>query len=217
MSRDILQKLLDKTITKEGLFQELENNPYLLPTILNGVSHPKAAIRYGCAKVLMDFSEKYPERLYTQFDAFVNLLGSKYRILTWNAIAIVANLTRVDNEQKFDEIFDKYFSYLNDDYMVTVSNIVGNSARIAIAKPYLTQRITDRLLGIVSLKETPHLTAECKKVITQQVIKSFDQFFDEIKNKEEVLSFVEKQTRSDRITLREEATAFLNKRRILVR
>ncbi len=217
MSGDILQRLSDKTVTKEELFQELENKPSLLPTILNGVSHPRAAIRYGCAKVLMDFSEKYPERLYPRFDEFVNLLGSSYRILTWNALAIVANLARVDNERRFDEIFDKYFSYLSDDYMITVSNIVGNSAKIAIAKPYLTQRITDRLLSIESLKETPHLTAECKKVITQQVIKSFDQFFEEIKNKEEVLSFVEKQTRSDRITLREEAIAFLNKRRISVR
>jgi hypothetical protein len=210
---DVLHRLLDKTITKEELLRELEKSPGLLPEILNGVSHPKATVRYGCTKVLMDFSAKYPERLYSKFDALVKLLDNKHRIVTWNALAILANLSTVDSEHKFDEIFDKYYDYLNDAYMVTVSNVVGNSARIAIAKPYLAQKIADRLLDIENIRETPHLTSECKKVITQQAIKSFDQFFDEIEDKEKVFSFVKKNTKSSRVTLKGEALAFLEKRK----
>jgi len=212
MDFDVLQKLENKTITKEELFQELVQNSNLLPTILHGVSSSKAAIRYGCAKVLMDFSEKYPEKLYPQFDTFVSLMNSKYRILTWNALAIIANLTRVDTEGKFDAIFDKYYNYLNDAYMVTVANVVGNSPKIAMAKPHLVQRITAQLLSIENIKLTPHLTAECKKVIAQHTIKSLDLFFNEIEAKEQVLSFVKKHTNSTRTTLREEALDFLKKR-----
>jgi hypothetical protein len=162
----------------------------------------------------MDFSEKYPEKLYPQFDTFVNLMNSKYRILTWNALAIIANLTRVDTEGKFDAIFDKYYNYLNDAYMVTVANVVGNSPKIAMAKPHLVQRITAQLLSIENIKLTPHLTAECKKVIAQHTIKSLDLFFNEIEAKEQVLSFVKKHTNSTRTTLREEALDFLKKRNL---
>ena len=212
MDTNVLQKLGSKIITKKELFQDLEQNPSLLPTILKGLSSSKAAIRYGCAGVLMDFSEKYPERLYPQFETFVNLMNSKYRILTWNVLAIIANLTRVDKENKFDQIFDKYYNYLNDEYMVTVANVVGNSAKIAIAKPYLAERITSRLLSVENIKTTPHLTAECKRVIVQQAIRSLDLFFDEIKSKEQVLSFVKRQTSSTRATLKKDALDFGKKR-----
>jgi len=212
MDVDVLQRLVNKTITREELFQELVQNSNLLPAILHGMSSSKATIRYGCGKVLMDFSEKYPERLYPQFDTFVDLLNSKYRILTWNALAIIANLARVDRERKFDEIFEKYYDYLNDEYMVTVANVVGNSAKIAMAKPYLIQIITDRLLSVENIKVTPHLTIECKKVIAQQAINSFDLFFNKIDAKERVISFVKKQASSTRAPLKRQARDFLKKR-----
>ena len=57
----------------------------------------------------MDLSEERPEQLYPYMDFFITLLDSKYRILTWNAIGIIANLTQVDKENKFDVIFEKYY------------------------------------------------------------------------------------------------------------
>jgi len=96
----------------------------------------------------MDFSEEYPEKIYPHMDSFINLLDSEYRILKWNAIAIIANLAKVDEDKKFDAIFDKYYVLLNDAYMVTVANVVRKSSKIALAKPYLTQKITNELLKV---------------------------------------------------------------------
>jgi hypothetical protein len=160
----------------------------------------------------MDMSEKYPKILYPYFDDFIVLLKSKYRILTWNAMAIIANLARVDRDRKFDAIFDRYYGFLNDEYMVTVANVVGNSAKIALAKPYLVQRITSELLKVENIKLTPHLTAECKRVIIEQTIKSLDVFFEKIEANEQVLSFVRRHLRSTRTSLRKEAESFLEKR-----
>jgi uncharacterized protein with von Willebrand factor type A (vWA) domain len=160
----------------------------------------------------MDMSEKYPEILYPYIDNFIVLLKSKFRILTWNAIAIIANLTRVDRERKFDAIFDQYYGFLNNEYMVTVANVVGNSAKIALAKPHLVQRITSELLKVENIKLTPHLTAECKRVIIEHTIKSLDVFFEKIEAKEQALSFVRKQLCSTRTSLRKEARSFLEKR-----
>jgi 2'-5' RNA ligase len=130
-------------------------------------------------------------------------------------MAIIANLAKVDKDQKFDAIFDKYYGFLNNEYMVTVANVVGNSGKIALAKPPLLHKITSELLKVENLSVTPHLTEECKRVIAEKAIETFDLFFDKIEEKEKkkVLSFVERQLDSSRITLRTKAADFLKKRR----
>jgi hypothetical protein len=211
MESELLQKLADKTLSKDELRQKVEHDFSLLPVLLDGLSSSKAAIRYGCAKILMDLSAKYPEKLYPHMDAFVALLGGKYRILTWAAMAVIANLAEVDSEQKFDAVFDRYYSFLGDEYMVTVANVVGNSGRIALAKPYLVPKITEQLLTVERIAVTPHLTDECKRVIAEHAIKAFDLFFDKVTQKEKVLAFVERQRNSSRLTLRVQAESFLKK------
>ena len=211
MENDLFQKLVDKSLTKEALLQKVKQDFDLLPTIMTGVSSSKAAIRYGCAKVLMDLSEDYPGKLYPYMDYFINLLDSKYRILTWNAMAIVANLAKVDAEKKFDASFNKYFGFINDEYMVTVANVVGHSGKIALAKPYLINKITNELLKVKKISTGPHLTEECKRVIAEAAIKSLSMFFDQIEQKDKVISFVESYVNSSRRKLREEAENFLKR------
>jgi len=207
----LLQEIANKFITKQDLLQRVEKDFSLLPVVLAGVSSPKAAVRYGCASVLMDLSRTHPEKLYPHMDSFIALLGSKYRILTWNAMAIIANLARVDEDRKFDAIFTKYYSFLNDEYMVTVANVVGNSGKIALVKPYLAQRIADELLKVESISTSPHLTEECKRVIAEKAIESFSVFFSQIKKKEKVVHFVKNQLNSPRKTLVSKAEIFLKK------
>ncbi len=132
MESELLHGLANKSLTKQELLQKVRENPGLLPKVLKGVSSSKASVRYSCAKVLVDLSQEQPERLYPHMDFFIALLDSKYRILVWNAMAIIANLARVDKERKFDAVFNKYYGFLNDEYMVTVSNNVGNSNHVLI-------------------------------------------------------------------------------------
>jgi hypothetical protein len=211
MESPLLHKLADKSMTKEELLEKARNDSSLIPELLRGVSSPKAAIRYGCAKVLMDLSEEHPERLYPYMDSFFHLLDSKYRILVWNAMAIIANLTRVDTDKKFEAIFDKYYSFLNDAYMVTVANVVGHSGKIALAKPHLVEKIANELLKVETITLTPHLTEECKRVIIEKTIESFDMFFDKVTQNEKVLSFAQRHVNDSRKTLKATAKNFLEK------
>jgi nitrate reductase NapAB chaperone NapD len=213
VENSLLARVADKTLTKEELRQKVEQNFNLLVVLLKGTGSPKAVVRYGCAKVLMDLSEAYPEKLYPYWNEFIILLDSKYRILTWNAMAIIANLTKVDKQDKLDTVFDKYYSFLNNDYMVSVANVVGNSAKIALAKPKLIPRITAELLNIENVSVTPHLTEECKLVIAEKAVVTFGLFFDKIEEneKKKVLSFVKRQIGSPRKTLRAKAAQFLKK------
>jgi predicted nucleotide-binding protein (sugar kinase/HSP70/actin superfamily) len=95
--------------------------------------------------------------------------------------------------------------------MVTVANLVGYSGKIAMAKPHLTEKITNELLKTEDILITPHLTEECKRVIAKQAIKSFYMFFDGIEQKDKVIAFVERQLKSSRKSLRDEAENFLKK------
>jgi hypothetical protein len=198
-------------MTKGELLRKVRQDLSLLPEVVDGVSSPKAAIRYGCAKVLMDLSEEHPELLYPYMEHFIGLLDSKYRILIWNAMAIIANLTSIDKERKFDAIFERFYSFLNDEYMVTVANVVGHSGKIALAKPQLVQRITDELLRVEGISTTPHLTEECKRIIAEHSIRSLSLFFDKIEDKERVIAFVRRQINSPRRTLKTEADNFIRK------
>jgi hypothetical protein len=211
MEHRLLKEIANKSITKQDLLRRVEKDFGLLPVMFDGVSSPKAAVRYGCASVLMDLSQVYPEKLYPHMDFFIALLASKYRILTWNAMATIANLASVDKDRKFDAIFTKYYSFLNDEYMVTVANVVGNSGKIALAKPYLAQRIADELLKVERISTSPHLTEECKRVIAEKAIESFDVFFNQIKNRKKIVKFVKSQLNSPRETLRTKAENFLKK------
>jgi len=207
----LTEALLDKSMTKEELLKRVKQDFSLISFLLSGVDSSKAAVRYGCAKVLMDLSGEHPEKLYPYFDLFIDLLDSKYRILTWNAFTIIANLTRVDADKKFDAIFDKYYSFLDNDYMVTVANVVGNSGKIALAKHYLIPKITDELLKVQDICTSSHLTEECKRVIAEKTIKVLDLFFDRIDQKERVISFVKACLDSPRERLRTTAEKFLKK------
>jgi hypothetical protein len=211
MKPDLLKQLAEKSITKKELLETVENDLTLIPLLIEGVGSQKAQVRYSCASVLVDLSAKHPKKLYPHIDFFISLLDNKRRILVWNGLASVANLCAVDVDKKFDAIIDRYYAFLDDEYMVTVANVVGNSARIALAKPYLVSRITAEMLRVDKISTSPHITSECKKVIAEQAVKSFDQFFNLMPphEKTKVLSFVEKHVDSPRMSLQREAVRFL--------
>jgi hypothetical protein len=206
-----VQGLADKSLAKASLLKLVEADSALIPEVLEGVSSPKAAVRYGCAAVLMELSKKHPERLYPYWDSFVELLSSKHRILVWNGLAIIANLCFVDSEMRFDALFDKYYSFINDPYMVTVANAVANSEQIGSAKPYLASKITSELLKVESIPTTPHLTDECKSVIAEKALQSFSKFYDKLdkSDKEKVAAFAERCSGSSRKSLAESAELLL--------
>jgi hypothetical protein len=209
----LLNQIVDKTLTKDELYKTVENDFSLVPVLIEGLSSPRPTVKYSCGKVLMDLSAKYPQSLYPYMDEFIKLLESKYRILTWNGIFIIANLAKVDNKQKIASIFDRYFRLLENDYMVTVANVVINSGKIVLAKPYLKAKVTRTLLLVEDIDITPHLTEECKRVIIEKIIQTFSLFFGKLEKefKVEICDFVKRQLNSPREALRKEAELFLDK------
>lgn len=211
MADDIIQRLAEKRITKEELLKEAEADPGMVPRLVEGLSSQKPAIRYGCSRVLMDLSALHPEWLYPHWDAFVDLLGGKYRPLTWGAVATIANLTGVDAGGRFEAAFERYYSLMGDGYLVTAANVVGSSAKIAMAKPHLADRIAERLLAVEGIEAAPHMTEECKRVVAEHAVAALRSFYDLLspRMKEGVIAFMKRQRTSSRKSLAEAAEEFL--------
>jgi hypothetical protein len=203
---DILDKLGKKEIKAEEIAEEIENSGFL-PEILNGISSENPRVRFKSAKILRIVSEQNPEMLYSKMDSFIRLLESENNILKWNAMDIIANLTRVDSENKFDEIFEEYYGFLSDESMVTAGHVADNSGKIAKAKPYLQNKITTELLKVESFPRGQ----ECKNILLGKVILSFGQYVDQVKNKEKIISLAKRQLNNTRNATKKKAEKFLIK------
>jgi hypothetical protein len=210
-SKQILEKLGKNQINAEELIQEVKNDFNLMPEVIKGISSDNPRIKFGCAKTLNKISEDHPEKIYDKIDFFIELLDHKNNILKWNAMDILANLAKVDKDKKFDEIFKKYYDLINDNSMVTIGHVVDNSGKIALAKPYLSSKITNELLKIEKIPTKTHVTGECKNILYGKVMLTFDQYFNHIENKKEVFSFVRRQIKNTRPATKAKAEKFLNK------
>lgn len=120
---------------------------------------------------------------------------------------ILANLSAVDSQEKIEGIFEKFYEFLSDESMITAGHVVDNSWKIVRVKPGCQNRITSKLL---ELEEIPR-DAECRTILLGKVILSFDKYFDEIQDKEEVISLVERQLNNPRNVTKVKAERFLKK------
>ncbi len=155
-------------------------------------------------------SGKDPQKLYSEFDFFVNFLDSENNIIKWNALEVIADLTTVDSQERFDKIFRKYYDLLSDESMITAGHVIDNSGKIATAKPYLQDRITRELLRV---EEIQYKTSECRNILLGKVILSFNRYISHVDNKEEMISLAERQQNNSRRATRAKAEKFLNAHR----
>lgn len=204
---DILNKIDQKEDLSKDITQEVLNNPQMLPEILKMLSSTTARVKFRSAKILKMISAKNPKLLYPNIDLFIELLDSGNKIIIWNAMDIIANLSSVDTEGKINEILEKYYHFLDDESMITAAHVVDNSWKIVKAKPEYEKKVTDKLLEI---EKTPR-DKECQNILLGKAILSFDKYFHEIGDKEAVNELIKRQLDNSRNATKIKAERFLNK------
>ena len=177
----------------------------VLRGILKGILSKADAYRYNCFKVLLQIGENQPELLYPEWDYFFGLLRSDNSYHRSMGLQLIASLTRVDTEKRFEAIFDPYFDLLDDESMITARYLARNAGKIARAKPDLQRRITARLLGI----DQTHHDQSGKDLINADAIQSFADFFAASPDKTKILALVEAQLQCSSSKTREAAKEFL--------
>ena len=203
----ILILIDQKADLSEDIAKVVIEEPKLLETIIDGVSSETARVKFRCAKILKMISEKQPEILISKWDFFINLLDSDNKIILWNALDIIANLTSADQKHRFDGIYQRYYQFLEDESMITAAHVVDNSDKIVENRPDLENKITKKLLNI---KTTPR-DGECHDILSGKVILVLEKYYDTIKDKEEVIAFTKEQSESQRNATKIKAQKFLKK------
>jgi hypothetical protein len=177
-----------------------------LSKALKGILSKKDEIRSNSYKVLIHLSEEQPKVLYPKWDYLANLLDSDNHFQRYISINILANLAAVDTKNKFDKIFDKYFSNIDGDRTMVAGQAALNSGKIAKTKPNLQTKITNRLLNI----EKTHKGKQIE-LIKAYTIEAFNEYFEESSDKNKILDFVEAQLESKSPKTRKLANEFLKK------
>ena len=202
----MLSDLQNKNIDPKKYAEKIIKKPDLIKQYLEGLLSKNETYRYNCFKIIYIISEEKPDILYSYWDFFENHLRSKNSYHKMSAVLIIANLTSVDKEKKFERIFDEFYGYLKSEKTFTSIYIVKSSGKIANSKPHLMEKITKILLDIEKIHPGKQI-----ELIKSSVIESFSDYFKNIENKKDIIDFVKKQTNSTSPKTRKLAKDFLNK------
>jgi hypothetical protein len=197
-----LARIARAALTPPRLALKAIRQPRLLPGIIEGLQADKPRIKYGCAKALRLVSEQRPDRLYPFFDRFVHLLDHENRILQWEAIFVLSQLARADDDDKFSAVFDKYFSTIRGPVMITAANVIQGGARIAQAQPHSADRIAAELLKVTKAR---YQTAECRNVAIGHAVVALGAMLPLLRHPAPAVDFIRKQTRNRRPATRKKA------------
>ena len=209
----VIRDLLEKQADKNEIITIVIDDPHLINELISILLETKGTLKYTSENILRAISETSPDLIYPFFAAFAELLDSENSFLKWGAIITISNLIKVDAVRQFDTILKRYFAPVQGPVLVTAANIVGNAWKIALARPDLSDMVVSQLLSVENAvyinKGSP--SPECNNIIRGQAIESFNNFYDEIKDKDKVTAFVKRQRDNSRNAVKKKAEKFLRK------
>ncbi|MHC4309186.1 MAG: hypothetical protein ACYSSN_04510 [Planctomycetota bacterium] len=199
--------LNNKNINIKSLAKKALKNDKLLAELLDNLRAKNETIRYNSHKALFFITEKQPQTLYSNWDYFVTFLDSDNTYHKLSAVLLLANLAKVDKDNKFEKVFSRFYGLLNDKSFITAAYLAGASGKIVKAKPKLQTRITNRLLSI----DKTHHEQERKDLVKAYIIEAFEEYFDQSRNKKRIIEFVKKQLNCKSPKTRKAAKEFLKR------
>ena len=196
----------DKMVDVDHLAQDALTDEDLFKELLTQIKSKDNIIRSNSYRAILKISEKNPELLYPYWDYFTGMLRSSNNYHKYMAIYILANLTRVDREDKFNAIFDDYFGILGGDKVMNASHVAVNSPTIIRNRPEMETKIIEKLLNI----ETIHQGKQ-KELVKAYVIEALRKIYPDAPDKEKIMEFVKAQLESSSPKTRDMASCFLDR------
>ena len=108
----MIPELENKDIDPEIFAKKVIESPDIITQYLEGLLSKNETYRYNCFKVLSIVSEKKPDILYPHWDFFIDHLRSDNNYHKMSAVLIIANLTSIDSDERFENIFNEFYENL---------------------------------------------------------------------------------------------------------
>ena len=184
----------------------LIREPELIASLFDTIESPPSACgKFAAAKLLQTLSEESPETLYAYFDSLVALLVNDNSSIRWNGILALGNLGGVDAGKKLDRILEQYLALINGPQMIDAANTIRGATAIALAKPYLADRI-GRAIRMV--ERADYEKPECRNVALGHAILALQKIFALLHDQRAAELFVRRQQRNPRNATRAKAQQF---------
>jgi hypothetical protein len=196
----------DAEIQADTIVKSVITEKISISELLSAIISKDETIRYPYAIAVEKISQEHPSLLYPEWNYFTNLLKSKNAFHRSIAITTIANLINIDNQNKFDELYDDYFKHLDDASVMVSRYLAIRCGMIAKAKPKLKYKITEILLQI---DESRHSQSR-KDLIKGDIIESFGEYCKDLEDKERIIEFVKKQLKSSSPSTVKKAKKFLS-------
>jgi hypothetical protein len=196
---------LEKIENIEHLAEKALIDNKFLNELLEGV-YKKCPVKFNCFKVLLMISEKHPEVLYTKWSLIEEMTRDHNQYLKYIGVHLITNLVKIDKKNKFEKVFDEFCKMFYGKRAMMASITAGSFGKIARAKPKLKNKITKVLLEIDEKSKSKQ-----KELVKAYAIQSFDEYFENINNKNKIIKFVRKQLNSKSPKTRKKAKEFLKK------
>lgn len=204
MKPDLTNKNVDIEEVAEAAMKDKE----FLLELIEHLKTKKETIRYNSSKALNLISKEDPDILYSHWDFFFSLLNGDNTYWKCSGIPIIANLARVDSENKFEKLFEKFYSLLDDKKsFIPAAYLARSSGTIARAKPNLRAKITEKLLRI----DETHHHPQRRDLVKSDIIQAFDEYFEEAEDKKKIVEFVKEQLECGSPKTRKSAAKFLER------
>lgn len=202
----LLSDLIDNKTSVEQAFEKAIKDKHVLSELFDGILSKKEEIRFNSFQVLLHISENTPEMLYPKWDFLAGLLTSDNHFHRYIAINLLANLVKVDKENKFEKDFDRYFNNIAGEKTMVAGQAAMNAGKIARAKPNLQAKITEILLKIDIIHQ-----GKQTELMKAHAIIAFNDYFDQASDKEKIIDFAKASLESDSPKTRKVAKEFLEK------
>ena len=206
---NLISEISDKNVDVGKFAEIVINEESIRQEIIKQMLNNKhIMVYYHSYNILAKSSELKPELVYRYWNDFASLLNHKNSYHRDFGLTLIANLTKIDSENKFSSVFDDYFKCLNDAKFMTARHCIQNTAKILTNKSELNEDILNILLNIDELCNFPE---KQKALLKSDVINVFDEFYREINNKEMINKFVKVELNSISPKTKKRAREFILK------
>lgn len=205
----MIKKIADKNVNIHDFVKAALNDENTRVEVINQLLNNKnIMVYYHCYNIISKASEEKPELFYKYWNDFAYLLDHKNSYHRDIGLTIIANLTKVDEDNLFSSIFDKYTEHFNDDKFMTAQCFVQNMKKILKNKDEYAGEIIEVLLDI---DKRCNYSEKLKELLKSDIIEVLDEAYEGTMDKNEIVVFVRLQSSSISPKTRRKAKEFLKK------
>ncbi|MBC8327958.1 MAG: hypothetical protein ISR76_04945 [Planctomycetes bacterium] len=187
---------------REEVLRRVRRHPAWAEDLLQGLSDPRPAVRYGSSRVLRQLAEDHPEKLKPWFDELAAALAHPNKLLRCDIAAAVAAMAGVVSAPTMRALLPELARPLSGPELVPAANAAMALALAAERAPAFGPEVTEALLA-AGRARLP--TAECQRILAGKVIEAFDRIAPLAPADPRVPRFVKRHLRSSRPGTRKRA------------